>query len=70
MLFRSVVVLGYFIFEIFYEGMAAAIAEILPNCVQGVTGLILAAVLSPILLKIPMIRNVKFQIKETNKANS
>lgn len=65
-----VVVLGYFIFEIFYEGMAAAIAEILPNCVQGVTGLILAAVLSPILLKIPMIRNVKFQIKETNKANS
>ena len=50
--------------------MAAAIAEILPNCVQGVTGLILAAVLSPILLKIPMIRNVKFQIKETNKANS
>ena len=65
-----VVVLGYFIFEIFYEGMAAAIAEILPNCVQGVTGLILAAVLSPILLKIPMIRNVKLQIKETNKANS
>ena len=54
-----VVVLGYFVFEIFYEGMAAAITEILPNCVQGGTGLILAAILSPILLKIPMIRDVK-----------
>ena len=65
-----IVVLGYFVFEIFYEGTAAAITEILPNCVQGVTGLILAAILSPVLLKIPMIRNVKFQMKETKKANS
>lgn len=54
-----VVVLGYFLFEIFYEGFAAAVAEIFPNCVQGITGLILAAALTPILLKIPMIRNIK-----------
>lgn len=54
-----IVVLGYFVFEIFYEGFAAAVAEILPNCVQGVTGLVLAAVLTPILLHIPMIRNIK-----------
>lgn len=54
-----VVVLGYFVFEIFYEGFAAAVTEIGPNCVQGITGLILAAVLTPILLKIPMIRDIK-----------
>ena len=65
-----IVVLGYFVFEIFYEGMAAAITEILPNCVQGGTGLILAAVLSPTLLKIPMIRDVKLQIKQAPSVNS
>ncbi|MBP3458359.1 MAG: ECF transporter S component [Lachnospiraceae bacterium] len=54
-----VVVSGYFLFEIFYEGFAAAVAEIFPNCVQGITGLILAAALTPILLKIPMIRDIK-----------
>lgn len=54
-----VVVLGYFVFEIFYEGFAAAVTEIIPNCVQGVTGLILAAALTPLLLKIPMIRDIK-----------
>ena len=57
-----VVVLGYFVFEIFYEGFAAAVAEIGPNCVQGVTGLVLAAVLSPLLLKIPMIRSMRAEL--------
>lgn len=54
-----VVVLGYFVFEIFYEGVPAAVAEIIPNGVQGVAGLILATVLVPVLLQIPMIRNIK-----------
>lgn len=63
-----IVVLGYFVFEIFYEGMGAAIAEILPNCVQGITGLILAAILSPVLLKIPMIRDMQLQLKKTENA--
>jgi uncharacterized membrane protein len=62
------VVLGYFVFEIFYEGFAAAVAEILPNCVQGITGLILAAALTPILLKIPTIQNVKATFNLSKKA--
>jgi uncharacterized membrane protein len=63
-----IVVLGYFIFEIFYEGFAAAVAEILPNCVQGITGLVLAAVLTPVLLKVPMIRDIKIGLNLTKKA--
>lgn len=62
-----VVVLGYFIFEIFYEGFAAAVAEIIPNCVQGVAGLILATVLIPVLLQIPMIRNIRISLKPALK---
>lgn len=58
-----IVVLGYFVFEIFYEGFAAAVAEILPNCVQGVTGLILAAALTPVLLQIPMIKDIRLKLK-------
>ncbi len=52
-----IVVLGYFIFEIFYEGVAIALVEIIPNCVQGITGLILATILIPLLLKTPTIRD-------------
>lgn len=59
-----VVVLGYFVFEIFYEGFAAAVAEILPNCVQGAAGLILAAALTPVLLNVPLIRDMKTEFKE------
>ncbi len=61
-----IVVIGYFFFEIFYEGFAAAVAEILPNCIQGITGLVLAAVLAPVLLHIPMIRNTTRDLKITN----
>lgn len=63
-----VVVLGYFVFEIFYEGFAAAIVEILPNCVQAVTGLVLAAVLVPVLLQIPAVRNLRVDLKVRKKA--
>lgn len=52
-----IVVLGYFVFEIFYEGFAIAVVEIIPNCVQGITGLIIATILIPLLLKIPTIRD-------------
>lgn len=57
-----IVVLGYFVFEIFYEGFAAAVVEILPNSVQGVAGLILASFLVPVLLQIPLVRNLKMRI--------
>lgn len=66
-----IVVLGYFVFEIFYEGFAAAVVEILPNCVQGVTGLVLAAVLTPVLLQIPTVRDVRVNLKmKKNTLNS
>lgn len=55
-----IVVCGYFIFEIFYEGFAIALVEIIPNCVQGITGLVLATILVPLLLKIPLIRQQKY----------
>lgn len=54
-----IVVAGYFVFEIFYEGTAAAIAEILPNSIQGITGLILAVAITPLLLRIPQIQDMK-----------
>lgn len=60
---EAVVILGYFVFEIFYEGFAAAVVEILPNCVQGITGLVLAAVLTPVLLQIPTVRDVRVNVK-------
>lgn len=58
-----VVVSGYFLFEIFYEGFPAAVVEIISNCIQGVAGLILASVLVPVLLQIPMVRNIKMQME-------
>ena len=51
------VILGYFVFEIFYEGFAIALLEILPNASQGIMGIILSSILCPILLKIPAITN-------------
>lgn len=51
------VILGYFIFEIFYEGYAIALLEIIPNASQGAMGIVLSSILCPILLKIPLIAN-------------
>ena len=44
-----VVVIGYWLPEIVMYGFAAATASMLPNMVQGISGLILSAVLYPIL---------------------
>ncbi|MCD7956633.1 MAG: ECF transporter S component [Lachnospiraceae bacterium] len=44
-----IVALGYCFCEIFLYGLAAAISSVPANCVQGVSGLIIAAVLYPVL---------------------
>ncbi|MCR5654129.1 MAG: ECF transporter S component [Lachnospiraceae bacterium] len=49
LLSEIVVVVGYFVFEIFYEGFAAALAEIVPNGIQGAVALFLAVFLIPTL---------------------
>lgn len=46
------VVLGYGIPESFIYGTAGALASAIPNAVQGASGLVLAAVLYPVLYKI------------------
>ncbi|MCD8398898.1 MAG: ECF transporter S component [Lachnospiraceae bacterium] len=44
-----IVALGYCLCEIFLYGAPAAIASVPANCVQGVSGLVIASVLYPIL---------------------
>ncbi len=51
LLAEIIMVIGYFSFEVFYEGTAAAIAEILPNTLQGVTGIVISVILVPALLR-------------------
>lgn len=56
---ESIMVLGYFIFEIFmlsivnqislHAGIISAIAGIIPNIIQGIFGIIISTVLHPIL---------------------
>lgn len=41
---EAVMVLGYFLFECFTSGAAAAAAAILPNVIQGVAGVVLGMV--------------------------
>ncbi|MDO4923220.1 MAG: ECF transporter S component [Peptococcaceae bacterium] len=48
---------GYFIFEYFFYGLAAA-ASIPSNAIQGVSGLIIALVLSPALSAIPNVKQL------------
>ncbi len=49
---------GYFAFEFFIYGAAAA-ASIPANCIQGVSGLIIATVLSPILGAMPQVKQAR-----------
>lgn len=51
-----IVVLGYFVCEIPMYGFAAAAASMLPNLVQGISGLAIALLLYPGLAAIPDIR--------------
>lgn len=53
-----IVTAGYFLFEIPLEGLAAAVAEIGPNLLQGASGIVLSMLLLPILLKIPVLRSL------------
>lgn len=48
---------GYFIFEYFIYGLGAA-ASIPANAIQGISGLIIAFVLSPVLTAIPNVKQV------------
>ena len=47
---------GYFLFESFLYGISGAAVSILPNVVQGVSGLVLSLVLYPVLNAIPDVR--------------
>lgn len=51
---------GYFICEYFMYGMAAA-ASIPANLIQGIGGLIISAVLYPVLIAIPDVRRVSME---------
>lgn len=52
LLAEIVMVLGYFAFEAFTYGVAAAAGAILPNCVQGLSGVIIGAVLIPLMKRV------------------
>lgn len=47
---------GYFLFEFFLYGISGAAVSILPNVVQGISGLVLSLVLYPVLSAIPDVR--------------
>lgn len=54
-----IIVLGYFVFEIFYEGFPAAVAEILPNIIQVASGVIFSSILYPVLTTVPTLRELE-----------
>jgi len=53
-----IVILGYFVYEIFLYGVPAAAANTIFNAVQGIFGIIGAFVLFPLLSKVPDIRDM------------
>jgi len=54
---------GYFLCEITLYGVSAAAASIPANLIQGISGLILAFVLYPVLLAVPDIRTLTYKSK-------
>lgn len=54
---------GYFLCEIMLYGVSGAATSIPANIIQGVSGLILALVLYPILLAVPDIRQITTEAK-------
>ncbi len=56
---------GYFLCEIPLYGVSAAAASVPANLVQGVSGLILAFVLYPVLLAVPDIRRLAYKAKNS-----
>lgn len=55
---------GYFLCEIPLYGLSAAAASVPANLIQGLSGLIIAFVLYPILLAVPDIRQITIQSHE------
>lgn len=54
-----VVTIGYFLYDSFLSGSAAAAFTGVPfNLLQNVMGIIIASVLVPLLLRVPQIRNI------------
>lgn len=54
LLAEVIMVGGYFVFESFYYDVAAALGAVLPNAVQGVFGVVIGAVLAPVLRRLPV----------------
>ena len=54
---------GYFVCEFFLYGASAA-ASIPANIIQGVGGLVLAAVLYPVLMAAPDMRQMAYEVKQ------
>ncbi|MDL2250816.1 putative membrane protein [Lachnospiraceae bacterium PF1-21] len=50
-----IVALGYLLCESFLYGFGAALASFLPNCLQGLTGIIISSVLYPVISRIPYV---------------
>ena len=55
------VVLGYFLCEIPLYGITASAASMPANLIQGISGLILASVLYPVVMAVPDIRQIAYQ---------
>ncbi len=69
------IVIGYFINSIiqsllvntslssttFVAGITVALTGIIPNCIQGITGIVLSLALFPLLIKVPLIRNFIYE---------
>ena len=54
---------GYFLCEAVLYGPAGAAASVLPNLIQGVSGLAISLLLYPVLMKIPNVRSVMMELK-------
>ncbi len=54
---------GYFLCETMMYGMVAAAASVPANIIQGVSGLVIGALLYPVLLTVPDIRRIAHEAK-------
>ncbi|HHV11212.1 MAG TPA: ECF transporter S component [Clostridiales bacterium] len=54
-----VVTLGYFLYDSFLSGSAAAASAGVPfNLLQNIMGIVIASIILPLLLRVPQIRNI------------
>lgn len=59
-----IVTVGYFIFESFLMGAAAAIANSPLNLIQNLAGIIISTLLLPFLIKIPQIKEIMLYVNK------